>query len=53
MFRNMFIVYFICLLSVVNIDRIFWVILGLLLAYSRIVKLESRIEYESIETKMD
>lgn len=40
MFRNIFIVYLLCLLSVVNIDKIFWVILGLLLAYIRIVKLE-------------
>ena len=40
MFRNIFIVYFFCLLSVVTIDKIFWPTFGLLLAYSNIMKLE-------------
>ena len=37
MFRNIFIVYFLCMLSVVNIDKIFWVFFGLFGAYSNIV----------------
>lgn len=37
MFRNIFVVYLLCMLSVVNIDKIFWVFFGLLGAYSNIV----------------
>lgn len=42
LFRNIFLVYFLCLFSVVNIDKIFWVLFGLLLAYSRIINRERK-----------
>lgn len=40
MFRNIFIVYMLCMLSVVSIDKIFWVLFGLLLTYGKILKRE-------------
>ena len=41
MLKNIFIVYFLCMFSVVNIDKVFWIIFGLLVAYSNVIQTEN------------
>lgn len=42
MFKAIFLVYFLGLFSVVNIDKIFWVIFGLLCAYVKVIRRENQ-----------